>query len=87
MKRTMIYLSEDQYESLMRLSKRDKKPMARQVREAVELYLKKQVQDADLEKDPLWGLPGIYRSGKAVRDAEEHDRVLIEAKVKKWKRS
>lgn len=85
MKRTQIYLEEDERRELQKLARRNGTSMGELVREAVSRYLKTETQRKILLKDdPIYRLIGAGRAAKEVRGkkktnyAETHDEIYTE---------
>ncbi len=71
--RKQIYIERWQQEALATVAKKEGKPEAQLIREALEEYL---VKKAELPEDhPLSGLAGIGASG-STDGAERHDEVV-----------
>lgn len=89
MKRTQIYLDQDEKRELQKLARRNRTSMGELVREAVSRYLKTETRRKILLKDdPVYQLIGAGRAPEEVRGrkktnyAKTHDELYTED----WKR-
>ncbi len=69
MKRTQIYLSDEQKDSLKKLSRQKSRPMAELVREAVENYI---IENTKSELDRLKESEGIWSDRQDINDSAEY---------------
>ena len=82
MHRTQIYLPEGLNSALDELARRLGTSKADLVRRAAQRLVD---EETPIETDPLWGIVALGKS-RGGSTAEEHDRILAEAEVSRWKR-
>ncbi len=74
--RTQIYLPEDLHHKLKSRARLLNRPMAEQIREAIERYLETDDAPRPMPDDPLWSLPEHAIAGPPDNIAVRHDEIL-----------
>lgn len=74
MRKTMVYLEDNQFILLKRVSSSSKKRMSEVIREALSSYLK----EAKKEKDDYFSFVGIAEGPKKGKTSEQTEEILRE---------